>query len=399
MLLHYLKNNLTNVAPSMFDVTFTNKVNFFISETLANYLYISKNKIETNIDKWDNYKKIINPYEYIHSCVYKSKNSISKLIPISRSFYKLIEFVNVFDLVDLDKDKIETFHLAEGPGGFIEAMIYLRHNSKNEDDIYHGITLSDSKTSVPNWRKLMEKYNHYYNFGNIHLLDGKNNKGNLMDYENLEECCKLYQNKIELITADGGFDFSLNFAEQEVSATKLLFVQIMYAIIMQKKGGHFVIKFFDMFTYPSIELLYILKSFYKDVIITKPNTSRFANSERYIICKNFKVTNSSLFLSVFVLILKDLEKNKEKYISTILNIKIPYYFVSNLEQTNIIIGKQQITTINNTLQLIQNSKSEKIMKIVKNNIEKCVKWCIENNIPFNKNKSENIFLKNRKNIT
>ena len=184
----------------------------------------------------------------------------------------------------------------------------------------------------------MEKYNHYYNFGNIHLLDGKNNKGNLMDYENLEECCKLYQNKIELITADGGFDFSLNFAEQEVSATKLLFVQIMYAIIMQKKGGHFVIKFFDMFTYPSIELLYILKSFYKDVIITKPNTSRFANSERYIICKNFKVTNSSLFLSVFVLILKDLEKNKEKYISTILNIKIPYYFVSNLEQTNIIIG-------------------------------------------------------------
>ena len=307
--------------------------------------------------------------------------------------------MNVFDLVDLDKDKIETFHLAEGPGGFIEAMIYLRHNSKNEDDIYHGITLSDSKTSVPNWRKLMEKYNHYYNFGNIHLLDGKNNKGNLMDYENLEECCKLYQNKIELITADGGFDFSLNFAEQEVSATKLLFVQIMYAIIMQKKGGHFVIKFFDMFTYPSIELLYILKSFYKDVIITKPNTSRFANSERYIICKNFKVTNSSLFLSVFVLILKDLEKNKEKYISTILNIKIPYYFVSNLEQTNIIIGKQQITTINNTLQLIQNSKSEKIMKIVKNNIEKCVKWCIENNIPFNKNKSENIFLKNRKNIT
>ena len=41
----------------------------------------------------------------------------------------MIEIYNLFKFGDLYKKKsINTFHLAEGPGGFIEAFVFLRKN-------------------------------------------------------------------------------------------------------------------------------------------------------------------------------------------------------------------------------------------------------------------------------
>ena len=42
---------------------------------------------------------------------------------------------------------------------------------------------------------------------------------------------------MEIITADGGFDFSHDFSNQEINIANLLFAQIAFAIIMQKKNG------------------------------------------------------------------------------------------------------------------------------------------------------------------
>ena len=50
---------------------------------------------------------------------------------------------------------------------------------------------------------------------------------------------------MEIITADGGFDFSEDFNKQEINITQLLFAQIAYAIIMQKRNGVFILKIFE----------------------------------------------------------------------------------------------------------------------------------------------------------
>ena len=92
---------------------------------------------------------------------------------------------------------------------------------------------------------------------------------------------------MDLITADGGFDFSMDFNKQEEYITKLLFGQVCYALCIQKPGGSFILKIFDCFMEHTIDILYILSSFYEKVYITKPHTSRYANSEKYIVCKNF----------------------------------------------------------------------------------------------------------------
>ena len=68
---------------------------------------------------------------------------------------------------------------------------------------------------------------------------------------------------------------------------RLIFCQFVAAIKSLKVGGHFVCKIFDMFTLPTVQLLSLLKSFFKEINIFKPLASRPCNSERYLVCKNF----------------------------------------------------------------------------------------------------------------
>ena len=65
----------------------------------------------------------------------------------------MIEISNLLNIFEHFKDtNINTFHLAEGPGGFIEAMCLMREN--REDDKYYGMTLIDNNDpAVPGWNK------------------------------------------------------------------------------------------------------------------------------------------------------------------------------------------------------------------------------------------------------
>jgi len=76
---------------------------------------------------------------------------------------------------------------------------------------------------------------------------GVSGDGDLYKYENLLYLQKKYSNTMDLITADGGFDFSIDFNKQEIYAIQLIYTQIIYALILQKKGGCFIIKILRLF--------------------------------------------------------------------------------------------------------------------------------------------------------
>ena len=154
-----------------------------ISDSLSYYLYKIKEKIEVNEKEWDIHKKYTNPYEYIHSNVPNKKKSIAKLLPLSRSFFKMVEIINTFD-IGKQKTPLQFFHLAEGPGGFIEAFAKTR---KNISDKYYGMTLIDEKNevSVPSWKRAE---NFLKDNPNIKLEYGKDNTGNILNYENFVYC-------------------------------------------------------------------------------------------------------------------------------------------------------------------------------------------------------------------
>jgi hypothetical protein len=208
-----------------------------------------------------------------------------------------------------------------------------------------------------------------------------------------------HQNSMNIITADGGFDFSIAFDKQENMAFRLILSQVMFALTMQKYKGHFILKVFDIFLRSTHELIYLLSCFYERVYIIKPNTSRAANSEKYIVCKYFKWQNTVEISKKFLAVSRVLNNlNWEEYnIVSIINIPIQYYFVNQLTEYNAIFGQQQIENIIKTMTLIERSNFHRdyMLQGKNTNIQKCIQWCLKNNIPYNKNICpRNIFLGN-----
>lgn len=397
MIVFYLNKTTHVIKPDQIDFNFKEVSNssIFNSHSLYHYLTESKQKIDNNVNEWDFFKKFTNPYEYIHTPPQNNSKAVADYIAISRSFYKMIEIVNYFKLLDdFTSPTFNSFHLAEGPGGFIEAMMYLR---RNKGDLYHGMTLHSESKNIPKWHKLQNKFRFNQN---IKYEKGPSNNGNLLDLINYEYCAKTYKNSMEFISGDGGFDFSLDYEKQELSAMKLIYAQIIYAISMQKKGGHFVLKIFDIFHKPSTELIYLLNCFYKDVVICKPKTSRFANSEKYLVCKEFLFDDTAHYFDTFY---KGLTKciNNDfniKNIYSIFKFDIPRFFIQEIEEMNSIFGKKQLSTIHTTLLMIKEHRQEKIEKLKKIHIEKCIQWCLKNKMPHNSCfKGENIFTRHLNN--
>jgi len=361
----------TDINIMMTEECSNNTLNF-ISKTLNGYVHKNKSRIEEVQQEWDNVKKYVNPYEFIHTSVPYSKSAVAKYKPISRSYFKFIELSNLLQLLDnYQQRNITTFHLAEGPGGFIEAIANTRKNPK---DIYYGMTLISKDSNVPGWRKSNDLFKKY---PNIFLETGESETGDILLPDNYRHCINEYQNSMHIITADGGFDFSVDFNKQELISTRLILAEVLYALALQKRGGHFILKIFDSFTKPTIEILYMLSSFYNKVYIVKPHTSRYANSERYIVCKDFKYHSTQHLFHRFITMLEQIS-DTDNYIESILTFSLPYLFISKMEEINAVIGQQQIESIVNTLNLIHHkNRADKIDQLKNNNISKCINWCIK----------------------
>ena len=366
------------------------------SYSLSFYVQEAKKKIDDVYQQWDFLKIYTNPYEFIHTHVPNSNLSVSKYKPISRAFYKILEIYNLFNLLNYS-NPIQTFHLAEGPGGFLEATQYLR---KNNRDKYHGMTLIQKNNCVPGWKKSKHILN---KFPNIIIENGVDNTGDLYNEDNFKYCCQKYNNNFEIITGDGGIDFSDNYNNQEIMATRLILTQIFYGLAMQKQNGTFILKVFDLFYKASVDAIYLLSLYYEKIYIVKPYTSRYANSEKYIVCIGFKKPITQKIKYKFWSILKILKKvDFNKYnISSILDVKQNLYFMNYIEEINITLGQRQIENILNTIRYIKNKEKskERLEKLKLNNVSKCIKWCETNGIEAYKFKElllpKNIFLKKK----
>ena len=367
-----------------------------ISNSVEKYLSKIKNNINKYPNQWDNFKKISNPYEYIHTNIPKFKTSISEYIPVSRAFFKLIEIYNQNQLNEYFCKPIKSFHLAEGPGGFIEAINHVR--GQNPRDLYYGITLIEDSQNIPNWNKLQSIIDIQ---DNIIIENGIDGTGDLFDPNNYNDLKEKYMGTMDLITADGGFDFSVNFNHQETQALRLLLTEVIYTFMLQKNGGVFIFKMFDTFKKASIDVIYLLSCFYEKVNIVKPNTSRYANSEKYIVCKNFNYEGKNLQqinqkLYNILYVINKIDFNVF-FIHSILEIEYNLHFKNQMEELNIILANQQIENIQHTIRLIENNerKNEKLQQLQHNNIQKCIQWCLRNNIGYNRlTQTTNIFKKN-----
>lgn len=337
-----------------------------------------KNKI-FNSDNWDKHKKFSNDYELIHIPNKRNRtDSVAYYQPLSRSYFKMIELIHDYNLLDNYHHQYKTTHIAEGPGGFMEATFNLTtRKNMNSNCNHYGITLYSENKDIPGWNKA---YDFLFRNNNIHISYGSDNTGDIYKAHNI----KYFANYVgkgtsELITADGGFDFSIDFNKQEQLSYKLILCEIITCLYIQKKGGHFVCKFFDIYTVETAKLLYFLSCFYEEVFISKPYTSRPANSEKYIICKKFRGIDYS-YLDELLLCLSKPKVN----IQDIFYFTLPKSFLNQVKNFNRINTKYQVKTIEYTLNLIEKKKNLSFLNnIIGNQVKKAKEWCEKYHIRIN----------------
>ena len=353
------------------------EINSIILKDEYKNLIFYKNKIDSLQDdkSWDSAKKLSNLYELIYLPNKKYKyDSISNYEPLSRAYFKLFEILVDFNLID-HNHKINIASLAEGPGGFIEASInYRKRITKKKDNIF-AITLYSDNKDIPGWNK---SKNFLKKNGNVIINYGKDCTGDLYKLDNILEYSKLFSdNKADFVTADGGFDFSYNFNRQEQLSYRIIFCEIVTALTVQKLGGSFVIKVFDMYTQITQSLIYLLFVCYDKVYISKPNTSRSANSEKYVVCKGFKGINDNYLKKLYIIVKNFSYINEKKmFINKLFDFSFAKDFYFNINKINAYFYNKQIKNIKETLNLIE---KKNINIEFNDNIKKqtllAFKWC------------------------
>lgn len=226
-----------------------------------------------------------NPFETIHGGIF-----------LNRAAMKMANMDRVFGFMFSEpKDqsgnnmvrKNELLYFADvcaGPGGFSEYVLW-RHKWKAKG---FGFTLrSDNDFKLADfYAGPCESFEPHYGVKNGDDMG----TGDVYDTKNQDEFSKfVLQNTdglgVHFMMADGGFSVEGQENIQEILSKQLYLCQFLMALLLVRTGGHFVCKVFDLFTPCSVGLVYLMFRSFEQLSIHKPNTSRPANSERYIICK------------------------------------------------------------------------------------------------------------------
>ena len=303
-------------------------------------------------------KKKIHDYEYVYTSPYANKNICNK-IPISRSYFKMVEITYEFDL--LSRSELDIFCMAEAPGGFIQSFLEYSEKIKR----IGAVTLLSDNKSIPYWNRNIKQNNL------IEFYEGVNKDGDLCNFINILSIIKnVGKSSIDILTGDGGFDNSDDYNNQESNSLSLIYGEIFMALNLQKKRGSFICKFFDIFLKETVKLIYLLFLSYDEILIYKPCLSRFSNSEKYIICKGFKGYNQE-----FVNKLCRSFHNKD------LDIIVNCEFNKKIKEFNCEYTKRQINQIKRGITMIETRNLSP--NPTQKQIDIAIKWCNKYNIPIN----------------
>lgn len=392
-----------------------NKDNLILSSTinlplisLGFHAFIRRTKeamsITKNIQTKNKFYYVVNPFEHVISDYEDSLDNLTKIYLgikkdnpeiLSRSFYKLWEILYLFDIAD--KKDLSYASIGEDSGTFIQALINYRLKLVNgiSNDKIFGVTTQ------------LEKYKEFKSFYNKQvpgLLNYNTGKDSgditkVKTIDSLKKDVEKTKGYCDLVTADCEIEWSdANYKEQE--GYQIILGEIIAALRVQAKSGHFVLKIFETFTLTTIKLIYLLGSFYEETYIYKPFFSRESNSERYIICKGFKYDQKkdTALLDKKIKTLEAILEgmNTNKYIFDVFpGLDIPSDYIDNFKFINIKIANREQIMINDIVTYIkENNYFGEKYHIYKQKQIDATKWWISNFYP----PSNNLHVKNKEDL-
>lgn len=345
-----------------------------------------KSKIEPleSTHKWELYKKKTNPYELVYTQeTVDCPPSVAILKPLSRSYFKMIEMLQVaqvFQRLPKGVNKIRSSHVAEGPGGFIEAVLDRAETHRIPVQKSYAITLKPTNNHVPGWRR---SYQFLQRHSEVKIHYGVDGTGDIYVPANQESFIKLHDTKAHVFTGDGGFDFSKDYENQEKSVYPLLLASALIGLQVLAPEGTLILKLFDVYSSTTHVFLRLVTLCFKEWCLYKPATSRPCNSERYLLCRGFR--------KAYPQILSALTQLQTQWSQQSLYPQVDYFFqLSPAEKAYLeshIEGfrKRQVENLEKTIALQEIDPNSYDWK---DQYTKALQWCNEFHIPAQKPKGK-----------
>jgi hypothetical protein len=322
----------------------------YISYSLIYYL----NDIYTNLLKLEDSEtiesinKIVNPYEFIHTNVPGFTISVSKVKSESNIFFELMEIFQICNIVEIlsVKKRMNVLHLSPN------------HVSSNcLLNMY--LSCSNSCCNDFNYQELVKRF--------------------IVNKEHM------VNNNIDFMF----FEFNDNDYTDMKQYIKNLLLVLLIMTKHQSNNGISIIKLDGIFYKIIIDIIFIFTAIYDKVYLIKPSISNITKGERYIVCKHLnytKVCETNLLIQLEEQV-QDYLVNFDKFLvpCSLIKNEIPYYFLNKIEESNSVIGQQQLESYDQVINIFKNkNKNDKIDSLKRSHIQKCIQWCEKNQLPHNK---------------
>ena len=329
---------------------------------------------------WEYYKKRVNPYEWVYTQKRYERfpESVCTLKPLSRSYFKMVEMLEEAGMTrHPNQGSIKTAHVCEGPGGFIEAIC-----DRFPVSVAVAMTLkSNQDPHIPGWRRANAFLRSHRQ---VKIVYGEDQTGDIMKTPNQQTFIDYathphFGGKVDLFTADGGFDVSDDYSKQEERVFPLLLASTKIGLEVLQRGGMFVLKVFDLYRKYTMDLMYFLSYHFESWTLYKPRMSRPCNPEHYFIGRGFLgCTMKELdVMRLWCEILQNLEPLEELISSP--------YSAEFVEHMNEIKGRSfesQTLYLTQVFEQIDTPNEEHLQEMIRQNEQRCREWCQRYHVPM-----------------
>lgn len=223
--------------------------------------------------------RLLDPFSFYRKTV---KRNVFPEKSMTNAWLKCWEMIHVFKLIP-PRGHVNLFCNAELPGAFLFAMNHFIRTKTNTTFEWMANSLYPSDGSI-----LGDEFGLVKRYPDKWLMNQERD-GNVTNPKTIQYIEEKCNSQVDLYTSDIGIGLDHDtFAKQEEMEAPLNLGQIVCGLHVLREGGHLICKTFMFFSPFSISLIYLVSQCFHEFYIYKPETSRAANSEVYLVGKGFK---------------------------------------------------------------------------------------------------------------
>ena len=164
--------------------------------------------------------------------------------------------------------------------------------------------------------------------------------------------------------------------------TIFLLKSIALILSLQSKGGTAIIKTNMIVFKPILDILYLLSGKYEHIHIIRPFVSENDDSRFVILTGLLTPTNIDVVYNLINITNNINTGAPNQIIMSVTDYKISQYFISKIEECNLLIGQKYVEKHDSLVTLIKNYNHDFRDDYSKNvALTRCINWCEKHNIP------------------